>query len=118
MSNLSVELLSYDKLEKEYEDNLAVAAGEIEVQIEDDLRLGETSKRFTVIALCKVSLVEEDSAWRLSSMTIDRYDFKYFDKSDTEITADEESVLISHLDSTYEEQYRQIEELIRQDAQI
>lgn len=51
-------------------------------------------------------------------MTVDRYDFKCFDKDNTEITADEESILISHLDSTYEEQYHQLEILIRQDVQI
>lgn len=120
MSNLSVELLSYDKLEREYEDDVAVAEGEIEIQIEDDLKIGETSKRFTVTALCRVFLVEDadDESWHLSSMTVDRYDFKYFDKDNTEITADEESILISHLDSTYEEQYHQLEILIRQDVQI
>lgn len=120
MNNLSVELLSYDKLEREYEDDVAVAEGDIEIQIEDDLKIGETSKRFTVTALCRVFLVEDadDESWRLSSMTVDRYDFKCFDKDNTEITADEESILISHLDSTYEEQYHQLEILIRQDVQI
>lgn len=120
MSNLSVELLSCDKLEREYEDDVAVAEGDIEIKIEDDLRIDETSKRFTVTALCRVFLVEnaDDESWHLSSMTVDRYDFKCFDKDNTEITADEESILISHLDSTYEEQYHQLEILIRQDVQI
>lgn len=120
MSNLSVELLSYDELEREYEDDVAVAEGDIEIQIEDDLRIGDTSKRFTVTAICRVFLVEDvdDESWHLSSMTVDRYDFKCFDKDNTEITADEESILISHLDSTYEEQYHQLEILIRQDVQI
>ena len=120
MSNLSVELLSYDKLEREYDDDVAVAEGDIEIQIEDDLKIGETSKRFTVTALCRVFLVEdaEYESWHLSSMSVTRYDFKCFDKDITEITADEESILISHLDSTYEEQYHQLEILIRQDVQI
>lgn len=120
MSNLSVELLSYDELEREYEDDVAVAEGDIEIQIEDDFRIGDTSKRFTVTAICRVFLVEDadDESWNLSSMNVARYDFKYFDKDNTEITADEESILISHLDSTYEEQCHQLEILIRQDVQI
>lgn len=120
MSDLSVELLSYDELEREYEDDVAVAEGDIEIQIEDDLKIGETSKRFTVTALCRVFLVEDadDESWHLSSMSVTRYDFKYFDKSDTEITADEESILISHLDSTYEEQYHQLEILVQEDVKL
>ena len=120
MSNLSVELLPYDKLEREYEDDVAVAEGDIEIQIEDDLRIGETSKRFTVTALCRVFLVEDtdDKSWRLSSMSVSRYDFKCFDKDNTEITADEESILISHLDSTYEEQYHQLEILVQEDVRL
>lgn len=120
MSTLSVELLSYDKLEREYEDDVALAEGDIEIQIEDDLRIGGTSKRFTVTAICRVFLVEDadGESWHLSSMTVGRYDFKCFDKDDAGITADEESILISHLDSTYEDQYHQLEILIRQDVQI
>lgn len=120
MNNLSVELLSYGKLEREYEDDVAVAEGDIEIQIEDDLRIGETSKRFTVTALCRVFLVEDtgDKSWHLSSMSVSRYDFKCFDNDNTEITADEELILISHLDSTYEEQYHQLEILVQEDVKL
>lgn len=120
MSNLSVELLSYDELEREYEDDVAVAEGDIEIKIEDDLKIGETSKRFTVAAICRVFLVEDtsDKSWHLSSMSVSRYDFKCFDNDNTEITADEESILISHLDSTYEEQYHQLEILVQEDVKL
>lgn len=120
MNRLDVEILSFDNLEREYEDKIAVAEGEMKIQIKDDLKLGESSRRFTVEATCQVLLVEDedDSTWNLVSMTVDRYDFKYFDKDDTVITADEESILISHLDSTYEEQYRQVELLVSQDVKL
>ena len=120
MNRLDVEILSYSKLEREYEGEVAVAEGEMKIQIEDDLKLGESSRRFTVEATCQVLLVEdeEDLTWNLASMTIERYDFKYFDKDGTVITADEESILISHLDSTYEEQYRQLEILVSQDVRL
>ena len=120
MNKLDVGILSYSKLEREYEGEVVVAEGEMTIQIKDDLKLGESSKRFTVEAICQVLLVEdeEDLTWNLASMTIERYDFKYFDKDDTVITADEESILISHLDSTYEEQYRQLEILVSQDVKL
>lgn len=120
MNKLDVEILSYSDLEKEYEDEIAVAEGEMKIQIEDDLKLGESSRRFTVEAICQVLLVEDtdDLTWNLVSMTVKRYDFKYFDKNNTVITADEESILISHLDSTYEEQYRQLELLVSQDVRL
>lgn len=119
MNRLDVSILSYNDLEREYEGEIAVAEGEMKIQIKDDLKLGESSRRFTVEATCQVLLVEEeDSTWNLTKMTVDRYDFKHFDKDDTVITADEESVLISHLDSTYEEQYRQLEILVSQDVRL
>lgn len=120
MNRLDVEILSYSDLEREYEGEIAVAEGEMKIQIEDDLKIGDRCRRFTVEATCQVLLVEdeEDLTWNLTKMTVDRYDFKYFDKDDTVITADEESVLISHLDSTYEEQYRQLEILVSQDVRL
>ena len=51
-------------------------------------------------------------------MIVDRYDFKDFDKQDTSITAEEESILANHLDSTYNEQYHQLEVLIQEDVKI
>ena len=120
MTNLDVTIVSYSDLEREYDGEIAVAEGEMKIQIEDDLKLGESSRRFTVEATCQVLLVEdeEDLTWNLASMKVDRYDFKYFDKDDTVITADEESILISHLDSTYEEQYRQLEILVSEDVKL
>ena len=120
MNRLDVEILSYSNLEREYDGEVAVAEGEMKIQIEDDLKFGESSKRFTVEATCQVVLVEDvdDLTWNLTSMTVKRYDFKYFDKDDTVITEDEESVLISHLDSTYEEQYRQLELIVSQDVRL
>ena len=120
MNRLDVEILSYSDLEREYEDEIAVAEGEMKIQIQDDLKLGESSRRVTVEATCQVLLVEdsEDLTWNLASMTVKQYDFKYFDKDDTVITTDEESVLISHLDSTYEEQYRQLEILVSEDVKL
>lgn len=120
MNRLDVEIVSYSDLEREYDGETAVAEGKMKIQIKDDLKLGESSRRFTVEATCQVLLVddEDDLTWNLASMTVDRYDFKYFDKDDTVITADEESVLISHLDSTYEEQYRQLELLVSQDVRL
>lgn len=120
MNRLDVEILSYSDLEREYEGEIAVAEGEMKIQIEDDLKLGESSRRVTVEATCQVFLVEdaEDLTWNLASMTVKQYDFKCFDKDDTVITADEESILISHLDSTYEEQYRQLELLVSQDVKL
>lgn len=120
MNRLDVTILSYSDLEREYEGEVAVAEGEMKIQIEDDLKLGKSSKRFTVEAICQVLLVEDtdDLTWNLASMTVKQYDFKCFDKDDTVITADEESILISHLDSTYEEQYRQLEMLVSQDVRL
>lgn len=118
MNKLDVTILSYSDLEREYEGETAVAEGKMKIEIEDDLKIGEKIKRFTVEAICQVLLVEDDLTWNLASMKVDRYDFKYFDKDDTVITAEEEAILINHLDSTYEEQYRQLEILISCDVKL
>ena len=120
MNRLDVTIVSYSDLEREYEGETAVAEGKMKIKIEDDLKIGDRCKRFTVEATCQVLLIEdeEDLTWNLASMKVDRYDFKYFDKDDTVITADEESILISHLDSTYEEQYRQLEILVSEDVKL
>ena len=120
MNKPDVTILSYSDLEREYEGETAVAEGKMKIEIEDDLKIGEKIKRFKVEAICQVLLVEDedDLTWNLASMKVDRYDFKYFDKDDTVITAEEESILINHLDSTYEEQYRQLEILISCDVKL
>lgn len=120
MNRLDVTILSYSDLEREYEGETAVAEGKMKIEIEDDLKIGEKLKRFTVEAICQVLLVEDekDLTWNLASMKVDRYDFRYFDKDDTVITDEEESILINHLDSTYEEQYRQLEILVSQDVKL
>lgn len=120
MNRLDVTIVSYSDLEREYEGETAVAEGKMKIEIEDDLKICDRCKRFTVEATCQVLLIEdeEDLTWNLASMKVDRYNFKYFDKDDTVITADEESILISHLDSTYEEQYRQLEILVSEDVKL
>jgi len=120
MNRLDVTIVSYSDLEREYEGETDVAEGKMKIEIEDDLKIGDRCKRFTVEATCQVLLIEdeEDLTWNLASMKVDRYNFKYFDKDDTVITADEESILISHLDSTYEEQYRQLEILVSEDVKL
>ena len=120
MNRLDVTIVSYSDLEREYEGETAVAEGKMKIEIEDDLKIRDRCKRFTVEATCQVLLIEdeEDLTWNLASMKVDRYNFKYFDKDDTVITADEESILISHLDSTYEEQYRQLEILVSEDVKL
>ena len=121
MNTLDVEILSYSKLEPERDDEVRLAEGKMTIQVEDNLILNGKVKRFTVVATCQVLVVvqdEVDASWNLASMTVDQYDFKYFDKSDTVITADEESILANHLDSTYEEQYRQLEILVQEDVRM
>ena len=120
MNTLDVKILSCDRLEPENDEDVKSAEGEMTIQIQDNLTLNGKVKRFTVEALCKVLIVQErfDSRWTLDSMAVDRYDFKNFDKQDTVITADEESILINHLDSTYEEQYHQLDVLIREDVKL
>lgn len=120
MNTLDVAILDYSDLEREYEGETAVAEGKMNIEIQDELKIGYRCRRFTVEATCQVLLVEdeEDLTWNLTKMTVDRYDFKHFDKDDTVITDDEESVLISQLDSTYEEQYRQLELLVSQDVRL
>lgn len=120
MNTLDVEILSYSSLEPEYDDDVRLAEGKMAIQIEDNLILDGKVKRFTVVATCQVLIVQDevDGSWNLASMTVDQYDFKYFDKSGTVITAEEESILANHLDSTYEEQYRQLEILVQEDVKM
>lgn len=120
MNTLNVKILSCDRLEPENNEDVKSAEGEMTIQIQDNLTLNGKVKRFTVEALCKVLIVQDRSScnWKLDSMTVDRYDFKDFDKQDTSITAEEESILANHLDSTYNEQYHQLEVLIQEDVKI
>lgn len=120
MKNLDVKILSYDRLESENDVDTRSANGEITIQIQDNLTLNGQVKRFTVEAICKVLIIQDQSNcnWKLDSMTVERYDFKDFDKQDTSITAEEESILANHLDSTYNEQYHQLEVLIQEDVKI
>lgn len=120
MNTLDVEILSYSSLEPEYDDDVRLAEGKMTIQIEDNLTLDGKVRRFTAVATCQVLIAQDevDASWSLASMTVDQYDFKYFDKSDTVITAEEESILANHLDSTYEEQYRQLEILVQEDVRM
>lgn len=120
MNTLDVEILSYSKLEPERDNEVRLAEGKMMIQVEDNLTLNGKVKRFTVEAICQVLVVQDevDGTWNLASMTVDQYNFKHFDNSDTVITAEEESILANHLDSTYEEQYRQLEILVQEDVRM
>lgn len=120
MNTLDVKILSYSRLEIENNEDIKFAKGEMTIQIQDNLTLSGKVKRFTVEALCKVLIIQDQSNcnWKLDSMTVERYDFKDFDKQDTSITAEEESILANHLDSTYEEQYHQLDLLIQEDVKL
>ena len=120
MNTLDVKILSYDRLEPENDEDVKSAEGEMTIQIQDNLTLSGRVKRFTVEAICKVLIIQDrsDRNWKLDSMTVERYDFKDFDNQDTSITAEEESILANHLDSTYNEQYHQLEVLIQEDVKM
>ena len=120
MNTLNVKILSCDRLEPENNEYVRSAEGKITIQIQDNLTLSGRVKRFTVEAICKVLIIQDrsDRNWKLDSMTVERYDFKDFDKQDTSITAEEESILANHLDSTYNEQYHQLEVLIQEDVKM
>lgn len=120
MNTLNVKILSCDRLEPENNEDVRSAEGKITIQIQDNLTLSGRVKRFTVEAICKVLIIQDrsDRNWKLDSMTVERYDFKDFDKQDTSITAEEESILANHLDSTYNEQYHQLEVLIQEDVKM
>lgn len=120
MDALDIKILSHDEFEPENDGDARSANGEIKIQIQDNLTLCGKVRRFTVEAVCKVLIIEDrsDHNWKLDSMTVERYDFKNFDKQDTSITAEEESILANHLDSTYDEQYHQLEVLIQEDIKM
>lgn len=120
MNTLNVKILSCDRLEPENNEDVRSAEGKITIQIQDNLTLSGRVKRFTVEAICKVLIIQDrsDRNWKLDSMTVERYDFKDFDKQDTSITTEEESILANHLDSTYNEQYHQLEVLIQEDVKM